>query len=51
MDIVMLAAFGSHGGRLRTRAEFEYLLQAAGFAVTAFIPTRASICIIEAEPK
>lgn len=51
MDIVMLAAFGSHGGRLRTRAEFEYVLQAAGFAVTAFIPTRASICVIEAEPS
>ena len=51
MDIVMLAAFGSQGGRLRTRAEFEYLLQAAGFAVTAFIPTRASIYVIEAAPK
>jgi len=51
MDLVMLAAFGSQGGRLRTRAEFEYLLEAAGFAATAFIPTRASIWVIEAEPK
>jgi hypothetical protein len=50
MDLVMLAAFGSRGGRLRTRSEFESLLQAAGFKVTALIPTRASIFVIEAEP-
>jgi SAM-dependent methyltransferase len=50
MDLVMLAAFGSCGGRLRKRSEFESLLQAAGFSVTALIPTRASICVIEAEP-
>lgn len=50
MDIVMLAAFGSHGGRLRTRSEFQLLLEAAGFKVKAFIPTRGSICVIEAEP-
>lgn len=50
MDLVMLAAFGSHGGRLRTRSQFESLLQAAGFAATAFIPTRASIYVIEAAP-
>jgi hypothetical protein len=50
MDIVMLAAFGSHGGRLRTRSEFESLLEVAGFNVTAFIPTRASIWVIESEP-
>src|SRR5262249_18165527 len=43
MDIVMLAAFGSQGGRLRTRSEFESVLEVAGFKVTAFIPTRASI--------
>ena len=50
MDLVMLAAFGSRGGRLRTRSEFESLLQAAGFKVTTLIPTRASIFVIEAEP-
>jgi SAM-dependent methyltransferase len=50
MDIVMLTAFGSHGGRMRTRPEFQSLLEAAGFDVTAFVPTRASICVIEAEP-
>jgi hypothetical protein len=50
MDLVMLAAFGSHGGRLRTRSEFQSLLEVAGFNVTALIPTRASICVIEAEP-
>lgn len=50
MDIVMLAAFGSHGGRLRTKAEFQSLLESAGFTVMALIPTAASISIIEAEP-
>lgn len=50
MDIVMLAAFGSHGGRLRTRSEFELLLEVAGFKVTAFIPTPGSIWVIESEP-
>jgi len=50
MDIVMLAAFGSHGGRLRTRPEFQSLLAASGFEVTAFIPTGACISIVEAQP-
>lgn len=51
MDVVMLAAFGSEGGRMRTRAELRSLLALAGFTVTAFIPTRASIFVIEAEPR
>lgn len=50
MDVVMLAAFGSQGGRMRTRSEFRSLLELAGFAVTALIPTRASIFVIEAAP-
>lgn len=50
MDIVMLAAFGSRGGRLRTKSEFQSLLAAAGFAMSRLIPTDASISIIEAEP-
>ena len=50
MDIVMLAAFGSHGGRLRTKSEFQSLLEAARFTMTRLIPTGASISIIEAEP-
>lgn len=51
MDIVMLAAFGSQGGRMRTRSEFRSLLELAGFTVTALIPTRASIFLIEAVPR
>ena len=51
MDLVMLAAFGSRGGRIRTRSEFQTLLKAAGFTVKAVIPTLASICVIEAEPN
>jgi SAM-dependent methyltransferase len=50
MDLVMLSAFGSHSGYVRTRAEFETLLRAAGFALTTVIPTRASVCVIEAVP-
>jgi hypothetical protein len=50
MDIVMLAAFGSRGGRIRTRAEFQSLLERAAFKLGAFIATPASICLIEAEP-
>lgn len=48
MDIVMLAAFGSRGGRLRTKVEFEALLDRAGFSVVAFHATRSSICVVEA---
>lgn len=50
MDIVMMAAFGSHGGRLRTKSEFQSLLGGAGFTMRGLIPTGASISIIEAEP-
>jgi ubiquinone/menaquinone biosynthesis C-methylase UbiE len=48
MDLVMLAAFGSRSGHVRTRSEFETLLGAAGFSLTAVVPTRASVCVIEA---
>jgi O-methyltransferase domain len=48
MDIVMLAAFGSRSGHVRTRSEFQALLSAAGF--TPVIPTRGSVCVIEAVP-
>lgn len=50
MDLVMLAAFGSRSGHVRTRSEFQALLGAAGFTLTAVIPTRASVCMIEAVP-
>jgi hypothetical protein len=50
MDLIMLAAFGSRSGHIRTRTEFGALLDAAGFALTTVIPTRASVCVIEAVP-
>ncbi len=50
MDLIMLAAFGSRSGHVRTRSEFEVLLGAAGFSLTAVVPTRASVCVIEAIP-
>jgi SAM-dependent methyltransferase len=50
MDLIMLAAFGSRSGHVRTRSEFEALLGAAGFRVTAVVPTRASVCVIDAVP-
>jgi SAM-dependent methyltransferase len=50
MDLVMLAAFGSRSGYVRTRSEFETLLDAAGFTVTTLVPTAGSVCVIEAAP-
>jgi ubiquinone/menaquinone biosynthesis C-methylase UbiE len=50
MDLIMLAAFGSRSGHVRTRSEFEALLSEAGFRLTAVVPTRASVCVIEAVP-
>jgi hypothetical protein len=50
MDLIMLAAFGSGGGYVRTRSEFQALLDVAEFRLTDVIPTAASICVIEAVP-
>jgi len=49
-DLIMLAAFGSRGGRIRTRAEFQTLLHAAGFTLTALFPSHSSVWVIEAVP-
>jgi SAM-dependent methyltransferase len=49
-DLIMLVTFGSRRGRVRTRSEFQTLLNAAGFAITALVPTRASVWVIEAVP-
>ena len=49
MDLIMLAAF-EWSGHVRTRSEFEALLGAARFRLTAVIPTRASVSLIEAVP-
>jgi O-methyltransferase domain/Dimerisation domain len=49
-DLLMLSIYGNEGGRVRTRSGFQDLLAAAGFEMTAVIPTRGSISIIEARP-
>jgi hypothetical protein len=49
-ELIMLATFGSRHGRVRTRAEFQALLSAAGFTLTALVPTHASVWVIEALP-
>lgn len=51
MDLVMLAAFGSRSGHVRTGPEFHALLDTAGFTVTGVVPTVASVCVIEAVPR
>lgn len=38
------------GGRERTREEYGKLLEAAGFELTAIIPTQSSLSIIESKP-
>ena len=50
MDLIMLAAFGSRSGYVRTRSEFKALLDTAGFSLTEVIATAASVCVIEAVP-
>jgi hypothetical protein len=48
MDVVMLAAFGADSGQIRTLSEFRRLLGDSGLELTARIPTRASVELIEA---
>jgi SAM-dependent methyltransferase len=48
-DLIMLT-IGSGRGRVRTRSGFHDLLTAAGFEMTAVIPTRGSVSVIEARP-
>ena len=49
-DLIMLSVSGTGGGRVRTRSDFRDLLAAAGFEVTAVIPTSGSVNVIEARP-
>jgi hypothetical protein len=49
-DLIMLVTFGSQRGRIRTRAEFQALLRAAGFTLTTLVPTHGSVWVIEADP-
>lgn len=46
-DLVMMLSLS---GRERTEAEFKSLLHGAGFTLRKKIPTKADICILEAEP-
>jgi hypothetical protein len=49
-DLIMLSVNGSGGGRVRTRSGFQDLLAMSGFELTAVIPTRGSVSVIEASP-
>jgi SAM-dependent methyltransferase len=49
-DLIMLVTFGSRAGRIRTRAEFQVILGAAGFTLTALVPTQSSVWVIEGVP-
>jgi SAM-dependent methyltransferase len=48
-DLIMLATIGRRG-RIRTRAEFQALLRAAGYTLMALVPTHSSVWVIEAVP-
>ena len=50
-DLLMFSILGKGNGRVRTRAGFRELLAAAGFKLTAVIPTRGSVSVIEAKPS
>jgi hypothetical protein len=50
VDLMLFAQSGSAGGRVRTRSGFRDLLAAAGLELTAVIPTRGSVSVIEARP-
>jgi hypothetical protein len=50
MDLMALLCFGSRSGHVRTRTGFRELLTAAGFRLTAVVPTRSWVSVIEAAP-
>ena len=47
MDLNMLAIHGAGGWRVRTRYEFEQIIEAAGLVVSCVLPTTSPISIIE----
>lgn len=49
VDLRMLV--GLSGGQMRTEAEFQHLLTAAGFSLTKITPTRLEQSILEARPN
>jgi hypothetical protein len=48
-DMLILSIYGNKA-RVRTLAAFRDLLLASGFEVSAVIPTRGSVTVIEAKP-
>jgi hypothetical protein len=48
LDLEMLVF--TPGGRERTKAEFEAVLESAGFAMTRIVPTVTPVSIVEAKP-
>jgi hypothetical protein len=50
-DLMIFGIYGSGGARVRTKSGFRDLLAAAGFEMTAVIPTRGSVSVIEAKPE
>jgi hypothetical protein len=47
IDLTMLVIAGGHE---RTEAEYQALLEAAGFGLTNIIPTQSEMSVIEAVP-
>jgi hypothetical protein len=47
MDLNMLAIHGTGGWRVRTRHEFEQIIEAAGLVVIRVVPTTSAISVIE----
>ena len=47
MDLNMLAIHGAGGWRVRTRDEFEQIIEAAGLVVIRVVPTTSAVTVIE----
>jgi hypothetical protein len=47
MDLNMLAIHGEGGWRVRTRDEFEQIVEAAGLVATRVVPTASAVSVIE----
>jgi hypothetical protein len=47
MDLNMLAIHGTGGWRVRTRHEFEQIIEAAGLVVIRVDPTTSAISVVE----
>jgi O-methyltransferase len=47
MDLNMLAIHGAGGWRVRTRQEFEQIIEAAGLVITQVVPTTSAVSVIE----